>query len=110
MTKGEGKQNSEFSEEGLANYRSPRNPERRGSCLLGAIRATRTGSASKRPASGEPIGAPMSQSEGEAGPRRGRAQIIERMELKEKGQVCQARFRVHFCPHRAIINPETLVS
>lgn len=102
---------TEFGVLGRASCKlSPRNPEHQGSCLLGAIRATRTGSASKRPASGEPIGARMNQSAGEAVHRRGRAKIIERVELKEKGQVCQARFRVHFCTHRVIINPETLVS
>lgn len=52
----------------------------------------------------------MNQSAGEAVHRPGRAKIIEPVELKEKGQVCQARFRVHFCTHRVIINPETLVS
>lgn len=47
----------------------------------------------------------MNQSAGEAVHRR-EAKIIERVELKEKGQVCQVRFRVHFCTHRVIINPE----
>lgn len=66
-----------------------RNPACREPSLPGGIRATRTGSASKRPGVERADWFRMNQSEGEAVHRPGRAQITERTQLKLKGQVCQ---------------------
>lgn len=52
------------------------------------IRATRTGSASKRPGVGRADWLIGNQSAGEAGRGRGRARIPERTQLKLKAQVC----------------------